>query len=127
MYGFLYSQSTGLFSIEDFDGNVAALGRGYSGHGADRDNPDSEIIAGRGPIPRGVWKIHDPVHHIRLGPLAFYLEPVGHDAHWRTEFFIHGDNSRGDRSASTGCIILERRVREAIAALSSIRVLDVIL
>lgn len=127
MYAFVYSQSTGLFYIEDFDGNRAAIARGYSGHGTHRNDPDAEEFPGRGPIPRGVWKVHDPVHHIRLGPLAFYLEPVAHDAYHRTEFFIHGDNSKGDKSASTGCIILDRRTREAIGALKSIRTLDVIL
>lgn len=127
MYAFVYSQSTGLFYIEDFDGNRAAFARGYSGFGVDRDDPDAEGKAGRGPIPRGVWKIGVPVHHIRLGPLAFPLQPIGHDAYHRSEFFIHGDNRRGDKSASTGCIILDRPSRECIRALTAIRTLEVIL
>ena len=81
MYAFCYSQSTGLFYLEDFDGNRTAITRGYSGFGRYRDDPDQEGQAGLGPIPRGVWAIDDPVHHIRLGPLAFPLRPVGHDAY----------------------------------------------
>ena len=127
MYAFVYSQSTGLFYLEDFDGNRAAIARGYSGFGRDQNDPDAEGKAGRGPIPRGIWKIGAPVHHIRLGPLSFPLEPVGHDAYNRTEFFVHGDNRRGDRSASTGCIVLDWQSRECIRALTSIRTLEVIL
>lgn len=125
MYAFVYSQSTGLLYIEDFDGNRAALARGYSGFGGDQNDPDAEGKAGRGPIPRGIWKIGDPVHHIRLGPIAIPLVPVGHDAYHRSGFFIHGDNGRGDKSASTGCIVLNRPTRECIRALTGIRVLEV--
>ena len=145
MYAFVYSQSTGLFYVEDFDGNRAAFARGYSGFGPDQNDPDAEGKAGRGPIPRGVWKIGAPVHHIgvmsdrlereseRSEPDMVYrtsnfpLQPVGHDAYHRSEFFIHGDNRRGDKSASTGCIVLNRPTRECIRSLTSIRTLEVIL
>lgn len=33
----------------------------------------------------------------------------------RSGFLIHGDNSKGDHSASEGCIILGPKVREEIA------------
>lgn len=125
-YAFVYSQSTGLFCLEDYDGNRAIVARGYSGYGRDKNDPDAESRVGRGPIPRGVWKIHDPVHHRRLGPCAIYLEPIGHDAHHRTEFFIHGDNRKGDGSASTGCIILPPNARKMIAA-SGIDTLEVVI
>lgn len=125
MHVLVYSQGSGLLYLEDGDGSRAVLARGYSGHGRFRDCPEAENKPGLGPIPRGVWKVERPVHHIRLGPLAFPLNPVGHDAHHRSEFFIHGDNSRGDGSASTGCIICPRGVRECIASLR-INTLDVI-
>jgi hypothetical protein len=49
------------------------------------------------------------------GPFTIVLEPEpGTDTCGRSAFRIHGDNSRGDRSASHGCIILPRTVRETI-------------
>jgi hypothetical protein len=47
-------------------------------------------------------------YHIGLTP-----DP-GNDMHGRSGFYIHGDNGKGDRSASEGCIILPRAVRERI-------------
>jgi hypothetical protein len=44
------------------------------------------------------------------------LSPVGHDAHGRSSFLIHGDNSLGNHTASHGCIILSRMVREKMRA-----------
>lgn len=110
----VYSQGTGLLYLEDGDGGRAILTRGYSGHGSFRDDPDAEGEAGLGPIPRGVWRISRYIYHSRLGSYAYPLVPFGHDAHGRSEFFIHGDNSRGDKSASTGCIILGRPYRQLI-------------
>jgi len=96
------------------DGKTVAMG--YSGHGEGLNNPEMEAAAGVGPIPRGRWRIGPAERHPRLGPVAMPLTPDGHDAHGRTAFFIHGDNSRGDQSASHGCIILPRSVRQEIAA-----------
>lgn len=122
----VYSQSSGLLFIEDGDGNRAVLASGYSGHGEYINDPEAEERVGRGPIPRGVWRVGGAIQHPRLGPVVFSLSPVGHDAYYRSEFFIHGDNSRGDRSASTGCIVVGRPAREVIRALK-ISTLEVIL
>lgn len=124
-YAFVYSQSTGLMYIEDYDGNRAVVGRGYSGHGRYKNDPNAEGCVGLGPIPKGVWKIHDPVSHRKLGPIAMYLEPIGHAAHNRSEFFIHGDSTKKPGEASQGCIILGPTTRKLIAN-SGINVLDVI-
>lgn len=125
-YAFVYSQSSGVFYYEDHNGNRAQLAVGYSGHGDYRNDPDAEGRAGFGPIPRGVWRLGPPVHHLRLGPVSISLTPIGHNAYYRSGFFIHGDNAKGDQSASTGCIILPRHVREAVAALGY-KTLEVIL
>lgn len=103
----LYAQSTGRLSRGGgFEGS------GYSGHGAGLNDPDSEAIANVGPIPRGKWRIvRWDEHHADKGPIVAVLEPVGHDAHGRSAFLIHGDNSLGNHSASHGCIILQRAVR----------------
>lgn len=44
------------------------------------------------------------------------LEPVGHIAHGRTLFRIHGDSRLNPGTASVGCIILPRHVREQMSA-----------
>ncbi len=67
-----------------------------------------------GPIPRGEWSIGDEFKHEILGPVAIRLTPVGHKAHGRDSFLIHGDNDKGDKSASNCCIILLRDLREQI-------------
>lgn len=86
---------------------------GYSGRGTGLNNPESEGKVGIGPIPRGLWAVGEAYHHPRLGPLAIPLTPQG-EVHGRSEFFIHGDNSRGDFSASSGCIVLSRSTRQWI-------------
>lgn len=122
----VYSQSSGLMYLEDHERNRITLARGYSGHGTSINDPDSEGFPGRGPIPRGVWKVGSPVNSDRTGPYILPLTPVGHDAYNRSGFQIHGDNKHGNRTASTGCIILPRHIRQAIVDLR-IDVLEVIL
>jgi hypothetical protein len=106
-----YQQSTG-----DLYRDAAFVGTGYSGAGhtlaEGRNNPAMEAVVGKGPIPKGMWKIgpaHDSPH---TGPLTMNLDPVGHDAHGRSLFRIHGDNR--DDDASHGCIILARGMRGTI-------------
>ena len=97
------------------DGDL--VGHGYSGDGpalADgRNNPAMEAARGRGPIPRGRWRIGPPRDSRRVGPHAMDLTPVGHDAHGRSAFMIHGDAAGHD--ASRGCIVLSRPLRRRIS------------
>jgi hypothetical protein len=95
------------------DGDLIATG--YSGHGEGLNNPALEADPGVGPIPAGTWRIGPPEPHPNLGPLAMPLTPLGHDAHGRSAFFIHGDNAEVDHSASHGCIILSRLTRMSIS------------
>lgn len=122
----VYAQSSGLMYLEDHDRNRITLGRGYSGQGTSINDPDSEGFGGRGPIPRGVWKVGSPIDSRTMGPHCIPLSPIGHDAYHRSGFYIHGDNKRVDRSASTGCIIMPPHIRRAITNLR-IDVLEVIL
>lgn len=123
-FDLLYSQSSGDLYLADEDDFKVLLARGYSGRGEDRDNPLSERKVAQGPIPRGVWKVRTPYDHPTLGPLAFPLTPfhvpslVGPNGSGRAGFFIHGDNRDGNFSASKGCIILPRNIREVIRSLS---------
>jgi hypothetical protein len=86
---------------------------GYSGFDYGKDNPDMERVPFMGPIPRGEYRIIWP-HTSSKGPITPALRPVGHTAHERTDFLIHGDSINNPGNASRGCIILRRPVREAI-------------
>lgn len=105
----------------------ALVGLGYSGDGPaptdGRNNPAMEAVRGKGPIPRGLWRIGLPRDSRRVGPHAMDLTPVGHDAHGRTAFMIHGDDKEND--ASRGCIILSRALRRRISG-SGDRQLEVV-
>lgn len=114
----VYSQSTGR--LTDFDGG-ALIGTGYSGFQEGRNNPDMQDRRAVGPIPRGFWRIGEVYDSARVGrrtiPLYKLDDSPGDDVDavsGRSAFRIHGDNPRGDQSASRGCIILPRVVREAI-------------
>lgn len=115
--GWSWDQSEGALYL---DGQWMA--RGYSGRGEGRNNPAREAVRGVGPIPAGRWRIGPPRSSVRTGPHVMDLSPVGHDAHGRSAFQIHGDNAAGD--ASSGCIVLPRTWREMISA-SGIRMLEV--
>lgn len=106
--GWSWDQSEGGLYL---DGRL--LGRGYSGRGAGRNNPAMEAVREVGPIPAGRWRIGPPRTSARTGPHVMDLTPVGHDAHGRSAFQIHGDNAAGD--ASSGCIVLPRVHRELIS------------
>jgi hypothetical protein len=102
-----YSQSTGAIlqaSLRE--------GTGYSGFGIGLNNGALEAEPDIGPIPKGKWKIArwDDVHGEK-GPIVAVLNPIGHDAHGRTGFLIHGDNAAMNHTASHGCIIANRNIR----------------
>lgn len=89
------------------------IGIGYSGFGPGKNNPDMEAKPNVGPIPRGEWKIvRWDDHHADKGPQVAVLEPVGHDAHGRSAFLIHGDSAEHPGQASHGCIIMDRNIRD---------------
>lgn len=104
-----YSQSTGLLT-----GHGRTF-QCYSGHGEGLNNPAMEAVHGVGPIPRGQWKMIDHHDSQNTGPYSITLAPMGHDAHGRSLFRLHGDNAKADHSASDGCIVRSPRAdREAI-------------
>ena len=109
-----YQQSTGNLTAPD--GSLAGVG--YSGNGADLDNPSGQGDIGHGPIPQGSWTIGEFSNHPKLGPVSSPVSPApGNDMDSRDGgFFIHGDNAAENHTASDGCIILSRPLREQIAA-----------
>lgn len=108
-----YHQQTGVLT----DTNGITVGVCYSGHGDGCNNADMQHVPCVGPIPRGLWTIGVFFNDAHKGPLVCHLTPqTNTDTLKRSGFMIHGDNSKHDESASEGCIIASRFIRESIAA-----------
>ena len=113
----IYAQGSGELSRDD-DDTVVSIG--YSGSGEGKNNPAMQQIHDVGPIPRGIWHIGEPEAVDVVGPHGPFVLPLtpaeGTPTFERLGFLIHGDSLAHVGSASHGCIILNRHVREAIAA-----------
>lgn len=111
-----YAQSTGLMTyVDNQTGARTAIGTGYSGQGAGVNNPAMQNQAHVGPIPQGTYDIGQAYRHQDLGRITMNLDPrPGTNTFGRDLFRIHGDNACQCRSASKGCIVLPRNVRERI-------------
>jgi hypothetical protein len=89
--------------------------RGYSGAGRGLNNPALQMAVGIGPIPQGHWTIVSRCDSPNTGPCTLTLVPdPGTETFGRSEFRIHGDSIAHPGTASHGCIILPRAVRDAI-------------
>ena len=116
-----YTQSTGVLT----DPNGEYAGTGYAGHGEGLDNPAEQGEANIGPVPEGKYTIGSAFIHPKCGPISMRLSPFSENEMFgRGGFLIHGDTASMNHTASDGCIILGRPIREAIAA-SPIRLLVV--
>lgn len=110
----LWDQSKGeLFKDGKF------ISKGYSGKGRGKNNPALQAMVGVGPVPRGKWKLHSVYNSQNVGPYAIVIKAVDatpgddrHDETGRSAFRIHGDSIRAPGTASRGCIILPRTIRE---------------
>ena len=92
------------------------LGECYSGNGAGLNNSAMEAVHDVGPIPRGQYQIGDFFEDPQKGPIVAHLTPVPpFDALGRSGFMIHGDNQLLNHSASEGCIVAARFIREQIS------------
>lgn len=119
----IYRQSTGLLTGPD----GKRMGMGYSGSGAGKNDPAAQDVPGIGPIPRGLWSIGAPYDSARTGPFTIPLYKLddakpGDDvdqANGRSAFRIHGDSLMAPGTASRGCIVLPRIVRNHIVALGA--------
>lgn len=93
----------------------AHISNGYSGRDRGLNNPNMQAAVGVGPIPRGMWRIVSVGDSPNTGRFTIRLEPEqGTETEGRSAFRIHGDNSRLNHTASHGCIILPRVVRDKI-------------
>lgn len=97
-----YIQRTG--NMYDKDGKLAWTG--YAGNGEGLNNPDMENVHQTGPLPRGLYTIGQPYRNQKTGIYTMNLIPdPNNEMFGRADFRIHGDNGKGDRSASEGCIV----------------------
>lgn len=110
-----YVQKSGCL----YDALGRLMGVGYSGGhcGCSPEgvnNPDMQDIPNVGPIPVGLYTMQTPIQHSVLGEFAIPLEPdPGNAMHNRSGFFAHGDLISGPpNSASDGCIVISREIRE---------------
>lgn len=70
-----------------------------------------------GPIPAGNYFIQKPEDTVTHGPYVLPLVPYSsNEMFGRSGFLIHGDSVVNPGTASEGCIILSRDVREKIWA-----------
>ena len=110
----VYEQDSGR--LRNPDGEI--VGVGYSGRYPDGKNiPSQQSVKDVGPIPVGKYRIGSPFDTMTHGPFVLPLAPhQGNEMFDRSGFLIHGDSVVNPGSASEGCIIQARNVREMIAA-----------
>lgn len=115
----VYSQSTGQLTHVDGNGNTTNVGTGYAGHGQGVNNPAMQNVPNVGPLPQGTYTIN-PQQNNTTGsgtqlPASMRLTPDPNNQMFgRGGFIIHGDNAAGNQSASEGCPVLNRNVRNQI-------------
>jgi len=106
-----YEQLTGRL-LNDA-GEVVAIG--YSGNGEGKNNPHMESVHDAGPIPCGVYDIESPRDTTTHGPFVMPLnQEISNTMYGRAGFLIHGDSVHAPGTASQGCIILARDIRQKI-------------
>lgn len=109
----IYRQAAG--TLTSLDGK--AVFRGWAGQGEHKNNPASQGVKGKGPLPRGRYTIGAPYASKDHGPFVLRLtqdkknEMLGRDG-----FLIHGASKSKPETSSQGCIILSRKDREAVWA-----------
>jgi len=107
-----WDQSAGELSREG-----KLVSKGYSGWDRGKNNPAMQAAVGVGPIPAGIWRIVRRYDSANVGPAALELTPLqGTPTFGRSAFRIHGDSLRAPGTASHGCIILPRTIRDLIWA-----------
>lgn len=106
-----YVQKTG--ELQQDGRNVAT---GYSGGAEGKNNPEMQSVPNVGPIPQGNWTITGPpVDTPEHGPYVLRLTPEKEtETFGREGFLMHGDSKEWPGTASHGCVIMPRSVREKV-------------
>lgn len=108
--GWVWDQSAGELRRDG-----ARIARGYAGKGTGKNNPAMQNVRRTGPIPQGRWRLTGVHNSPHTGPFTIILVPEAEtETFGRSAFRIHGDSIRAPGTASEGCIILPRAVRERI-------------
>lgn len=93
------------------------VGSGYAGAPDHINLAISQALKDRGPIPEGRYLIDPPVDTRTHGPFVLWLTPnPSNQMFGRSGFGIHGDSVVHPGTASEGCIILARAIRQIIWA-----------
>ena len=111
---FEYNSQTGDLWVCNVD-YCMPLATGYAGKGSCRNNPSCDGKKSLGPLPRGTYNMQ-VARHDRFAEPAIRLTQTSGLTFDRSGFWVHGDNAKGDQSASSGCIVLGKPVRLALAA-----------
>ena len=115
-----YQQSSGKLTAPD--GTIEGIG--YAGGNCGKNpegvnNCEMETASCVGPLPVGMYTFGVPQDNPKLGPFAIPLQPDQSNVMYgRGGFFCHGDTSAMNHSASEGCIIMARSIRESMWASS---------
>jgi hypothetical protein len=95
---------------------------GYSGYNnpdtgqEGKNNPDLQGAHEIGPLPVGRYVIQGPKDTVTHGPFVLPLVPSPENQMFgRSCFLIHGDSVLEPGTASRGCIIMARAIRNEIA------------
>lgn len=106
-----YKQTTG--ELRNAAGTVVA--KGYSGKGEYKNKHEHQDVRGMGPIPVGCYTINPPHQSLKTGAYAMDLMPDSSNVMFgRDSFQMHGDSLRQPGTASSGCIIMPRAIREQV-------------
>lgn len=96
--------------------NGTYIETGYAGHGAGVNDPSMQSISRVGPLPTGRYTIGPQYYSPNTGRATMALTPAPtNQMYGRSAFRIHGDNSQRNRTASEGCMIFNRDIRDQIA------------
>lgn len=108
----VYEQRTGEISQHDAFGNSAHVAIGYSGADELKNDPFSQDVPDKGPIPCGIYTLNPPIDTVTHGPYVIPLVPdPDNQMFGRSGFLIHGDSIVHPGTASKGCIIAAHWVR----------------
>lgn len=112
--GLDWTYSQGTHTLTDSSGTVVSTG-GYAGNGAGLNNPAMQNVQNIGPLPQGTYTIGPQYKNPNTGVATMNLTPAAtNNMFGRSLFRIHGDNAAQNNSASEGCIIQNRNVRDQI-------------
>lgn len=118
MKGFRYEQRTGNILVVNGD-YVLPFASGYAGAGNGLNNPELDGVRNTGPLPSGRYSMRI-AQHPRFKAPAIALTQTEGDKKGRSGFWVHGDNGKANRSASSGCPIFNAPIRHCIAAFMEI-------